>query len=90
MKIFVTGASGFIGSHLVEKLAGNGHKVKALVPYNVENSWGWIDSFEKSKRKPRLVRGFFVAYRSSTVQNHSRLLLGVIRAANGRAQTSLV
>ena len=52
MKIFVTGASGFIGSHLVEKLVLKGHKVKALVPYNTENSWGWIDSFNlKIKKK---------------------------------------
>ena len=58
MKIFVTGASGFIGSHLVEKLANNGHKVIALVPYNVENSWGWIDSFDKKiKKKINVVSG---------------------------------
>ena len=51
MRIFVTGASGFIGSHLVEKLVNKGHKVKALVPYNIENSCGWIDSFDKKLRK---------------------------------------
>ena len=58
MKIFVTGASGFIGSHLVEKLVIKGHKVKALVPYNVENTWGWIDSFDlKIKKKIDVILG---------------------------------
>jgi len=58
MKIFVTGASGFIGSHLVEKLALNGYDVKALVPYNTENSWGWIDSFDlEIKKKIKVISG---------------------------------
>ena len=45
--IFVTGADGFIGSHLVEKLIFKGFKVKALVQYNFQNSWGWLDELEK-------------------------------------------
>ena len=48
-KILVTGADGFIGSHLVEHLLENGANVKAFVYYNSFNSWGWIDSFPKSK-----------------------------------------
>ncbi len=48
-KILVTGADGFIGSHLVEKLVDEGHKVKAFVYYNSFNSWGWLDSFPKDK-----------------------------------------
>ena len=40
----VTGADGFIGSHLVEALVGQGFKVKALVYYNSFNSWGWLDT----------------------------------------------
>ena len=46
MKILVTGADGFIGSHLVEMLVRHGHKVRALVFYNSFNSWGWLDHCE--------------------------------------------
>lgn len=46
-KILVTGADGFIGSHLVERLLELGYDVKAFVFYNSFNSWGWIDSFDK-------------------------------------------
>lgn len=43
MKILVTGADGFIGSHLVEELVRTGHEVRAFVLYNSFNSWGWLD-----------------------------------------------
>lgn len=46
-KVLVTGADGFIGSHLVEKLVEEGHKVRAFVYYNSFNSWGWLDSLPK-------------------------------------------
>jgi Nucleoside-diphosphate-sugar epimerases len=46
-KVLVTGADGFIGSHLVEKLVLDGNQVKALVLYNSVNSWGWIDTLDK-------------------------------------------
>lgn len=42
-KIFITGADGFIGSHLTELLVKNGAKVKALSQYNSFNNWGWIE-----------------------------------------------
>ena len=43
MKILVTGADGFIGSHLAEALVRAGHDVRAFVLYNSFNSWGWLD-----------------------------------------------
>ena len=43
MKVLVTGADGFIGSHLTEALVLAGHEVRALVLYNSFNSWGWLD-----------------------------------------------
>jgi NAD dependent epimerase/dehydratase len=48
MKQFmVTGADGFIGSHLTEELVKQGHSVKAFVYYNSFNSWGWLDTLPK-------------------------------------------
>ena len=43
-KVLVTGADGFIGSHLVESLVRQGYEVTAFVYYNSFNSWGWLDS----------------------------------------------
>lgn len=45
--ILVTGAAGFIGSHLTEELIKLGCNVRAFVRYNSKNEWGWIDSFEE-------------------------------------------
>lgn len=42
--ILVTGADGFIGSHLTERLVRDGHNVRAFVQYNSFNSWGWLDN----------------------------------------------
>lgn len=44
MEILVTGADGFIGSHLVEELVKKGYPVKAFVYYNSFNTWGWLDT----------------------------------------------
>lgn len=49
MKVLVTGADGFIGSHLVEQLLDEGYNVRAFVYYNSFNSWGWLDTLDKNK-----------------------------------------
>ena len=50
-KVLVTGADGFIGSHLTEALVRAGHDVRAFVFYNSFNSWGWLEAL------PEVVRG---------------------------------
>jgi len=48
-KILVTGAGGFIGSHLTELLVKEGFDVKAFVHYNSKNNWGWLETSEVRK-----------------------------------------
>lgn len=45
--VAVTGAEGFIGSHLVESLVRRGKRVKAMVLYNSFGSWGWLESLDR-------------------------------------------
>jgi NAD dependent epimerase/dehydratase len=46
--VLVTGADGFIGSHLVERLVTEGAKVRALCLYNSQGGWGWLDRIDAS------------------------------------------
>ncbi len=73
IKVLVTGADGFIGSHLVERLVRLGHDVRAFVLYNSNNSWGWLDECEAD------VRGHFEVYAGDVRDFHS-----VRSAAQGR------
>ena len=56
-RILVTGAGGFIGSNLVEKLIKKNFNVIALVQYNVENDFGWLDKIKFLKKKPKIISG---------------------------------
>lgn len=84
-KILVTGADGFIGSHLVERLIELGYKVKAFVFYNSFNSWGWIDSFEKQIKDSidifcgdiRDPNGVFESMRDVDAVFHLAALIGI-------------
>ena len=51
MKIFLTGADGFIGSHLTEMLVNQGYDVRCLVLYNSFNSWGWLENCDSRIKK---------------------------------------
>lgn len=71
-KILVTGADGFIGSHLTEHLVRQGHDVRAFVLYNSFNSWGWLDQV------PSDVRGKFDVFAGDIRDPH-----GVRKAMEG-------
>lgn len=55
-KVLVTGADGFIGSHLVERLVALGANVRAFCLYNSAGSWGWLDNASKEVREAIEVR----------------------------------
>ncbi len=84
-KILVTGADGFIGSHLVEALLSQGYDVRAFVYYNSFNTWGWLDtlSIEQQKRLdifPGDIRdpnGVFEAMKGCGVVFHLAALIAI-------------
>ena len=51
MKVLITGAEGFIGSHLVDKMLNQNIKVRAFILYNSFNNWGWLNTYETKKSK---------------------------------------
>ena len=56
-KVLITGADGFIGSHLTEALVRGGSNVRALAQYNSFNSWGWLDGLDSIKSHAEIVSG---------------------------------
>ena len=48
--VLVTGADGFIGSHLTEALLAKGYRVRALAQYNSFNNWGWLEDIAANVR----------------------------------------
>ena len=53
----VTGAGGFIGSHLVEALVERGEDVRAFVRYNAFNRWGWLDTINDIQNEVEIFSG---------------------------------
>ena len=84
-KILVTGANGFIGSHLVERLLAENCQIKAFVEYNSFNDWGWLESLDKSVLKEievfsgdiRDPHGVRVASRGADVIFHLAALIAI-------------
>lgn len=56
-KVLVTGADGFIGSHLTELLMEQGYDVRAFVYYNSFNNWGWLDTIPKDRQNFEVFAG---------------------------------
>ena len=82
-KVLVTGAGGFIGSHLCERLVEKGYKVRAYIRYNSRNFWGWLDS-SPYKDKIEIISGDIrnydsVAYAMKGVDEvfHLAALIGI-------------
>jgi dTDP-glucose 4,6-dehydratase len=84
-KVLVTGADGFIGSHLTEELVKQGFDVRAFVMYNSFNSWGWLDHAPKAIMEEvevfsgdiRDPHGVKTAMRGCDVVLHLAALIGI-------------
>lgn len=99
--IVVTGADGFIGSHLTEALVARGHRVRALVHYNAFGTWGWLDTLptnvlEKIEvvqgdiRDAGMVRGLL---RDSSLVYHLAALIAIpysYRAPRSYIETNVI
>lgn len=84
-KVLVTGADGFIGSHLTEQLMENGYEVRAFTFYNSFNTWGWLDTLPKEKRDQidifsgdiRDPNGVYEAFKGIDVVYHLAALIAI-------------
>ena len=84
-KVVVTGADGFIGSHLVEALIAHGADVRAFCYYNSFSSWGWLDSIDEATRSEldvfmgdiRDPNGVRTALEGADVVMHLAALIGI-------------
>jgi NAD dependent epimerase/dehydratase len=84
-KVLITGADGFIGSHLTEALVHAGASVTAFVYYNSFNSWGWIDSLDRETRDALQIfagdvrdpNGVRVAVKGQQIVFHLAALIGI-------------
>jgi len=81
--ILITGAGGFIGSHLAEKSVELGYKVKAFVRYNSRNNWGWLES-SNYKNEIEVISGdirdfdsVFSAMKNIDIVFHLAALIGI-------------
>lgn len=83
--ILVSGADGFIGSHLCEELVKLGHRVRAFVFYNSFNTWGWLDSIPMEIRNSlevisgdiRDFHGVYTAMRGCDMVFHLAALVAI-------------
>lgn len=83
MKILITGAAGFIGSHLTEFLVEKGFNVKVFIRYNSKNNWGWLED-SKIKNEIEIISGdirdydsVYNALKGCDVVFHLAALIGI-------------